>query len=61
MEHSSPVPVGIALIVAIIGIIVLYNMGFVHHSVVRDDGIRKISREALTRAGAIAVPTAKDE
>jgi hypothetical protein len=61
MEHSSPVPIVIALVVAVIGTIVLYNMDFGHHSVVRNDGIRKISREALARAGAVAVPTAKDE
>ena len=57
MEQTSPVPVMVALAVAIIGSIVLYNMDFVHHTVVRNEGILKISREALARAGANATPT----
>jgi hypothetical protein len=61
MEHTSPVPVAVALFVAIVGSIVIYNMDFVHHTAVRNDGILKISREALARAGAIATPTAKDQ
>jgi hypothetical protein len=36
-------------------------MDFVHHTTVRNDGILKISREALARAGANATPTAKDQ
>jgi hypothetical protein len=36
-------------------------MDFVHHTAVRNDGILKVSREALARAGAIATPTAKDQ
>ncbi len=60
MEHSSPVPVVVALVTAILGSIVLYNMDFVHRTAVRNDGILKISREALARAGAIATPTPPD-
>ena len=56
MEHKSPVPVVLALVVAAIGSIVLYNMDF-HHTAVRNDGILKISREALARVGANATPT----
>jgi GTPase len=51
------VPPIVALIVAVVGSIVLYNMDFAHHVVVADDGIQKISREALTRAQATATPT----
>jgi hypothetical protein len=53
----SPVPPIVALVIAIVGSIVLYNMDFAHHAVVADDGIQKISREALTRAQATATPT----
>ena len=60
MEHTSPVPVVVALVVAIIGSIVLYNMDFVHPTVVRNDGILTLSREALARAGANATPTPRD-
>jgi hypothetical protein len=60
MEHTSLVPVVTALTVALVGSIVLYNMDFVHHTGVRNDGILKISREALARAGAIATPTPPD-
>jgi hypothetical protein len=60
MEHTSLVPVVTALTVALVGSIVLYNMDFVHHTAVRNDGILKISREALARAGAIATPTPPD-
>jgi hypothetical protein len=52
----SPVPPIVALIVAIVGSIVLFSMDF-DHAAVRDDGIQKISREALTRAQATATPT----
>ena len=61
MEHTSPIPVVVALLVAIVGSIVIYNMDFVHHTAVRNDGILKISREAPARAGANATPTAKDQ
>jgi hypothetical protein len=60
MDRTSTVPVVVALIVAFVGSAVLYNMDFVHHTVVRNNGIRKISREALARAGAIATPTPQD-
>ena len=61
MEHTSPVPVMVALIVAIVGSVILYRMDFVRGHSVRNDGINKISREALARAGAIATPTLRDE
>jgi hypothetical protein len=61
MEHTSPLPVTIALTVAILGSVVLYRMDFVHAHSVRNDGINKISREALARAGAIATPTQPNE
>jgi len=32
-------------------------MDFAHHAVIADDGIQKISREALTRAQATVTPT----
>ncbi len=60
MEHTSSRPIAIALIVAILGSIVLYNMDFVHHSMVRNNGIREVSREALARAGAVATQTPPD-
>jgi hypothetical protein len=61
MQGSSPAPIIVALMIAIVGSIVLYRMDFVHHNPVRKDGILKISREALTRAGAIATPTPPQE
>jgi hypothetical protein len=61
MEHTSPFPVTIALIVAIIGSIVLVRMDFGPHGAVRNDGLNKISRAALARAGAIATPTLPNE
>ena len=61
MEHTSPIPVSIALIVAIIGSIVLYKMDFIPNHAVRNDGINKISRAALARAGAMATPTLPGE
>jgi hypothetical protein len=60
MEHTSPLPVAIALVIAIMGIIVLYRMDFIH-TAVRNDGIDRISRAALARAGAIAIPTPRSE
>jgi hypothetical protein len=61
MEHTSPVPVTVALIVAITGSIVLYKMDFIHNHAVRNDGINKISRAALARAGATETPTQPNE
>ena len=54
---SSLVPVVVALIVAIGGAVVLLNMDFVPRHAVRNDGLNKISRAALARAGATATPT----
>jgi hypothetical protein len=59
--HTSPLPVMIALVVAIIGSVVLYRMDFVHAHSVRNDGINKITRAALARAGATATPTQPNE
>jgi hypothetical protein len=61
MEHTSPLPVMIALMVAIIGSIVLYRMDFARAHSVRNDGINKITRAALARAGATATPTQPNE
>ena len=44
---SSPVPITVALIVAVIGATVLFRMDFGPRGAVRNDGINKISREAL--------------
>jgi hypothetical protein len=57
MEHTSPLPVTIALLVAIFGLAVLYRMDFVYAHSVRNDGLNKITRAALAKAGAIATPT----
>ena len=61
MANKSLIPVAVALIVAIIGTSVLYGMDFANKTAVRNDGIRKISREVLARAGAIATPTPPNE
>ena len=52
---SSLVPIMVALIVAIVGTAVLWNMDFLN--AVRNDRLNKISRAALARAGATATPT----
>jgi hypothetical protein len=54
---SSVVPVVTALIIAIVDTAVLLNMDFGPRNAVRNDGINKISRAALARAGATATPT----
>jgi hypothetical protein len=54
---SSPLPVVVALIVAVVGTTVLLNMDFGRRNAVRNDGINKISRAALARVGATATPT----
>ncbi len=54
---SSLVPAVVALIVAIVGTAVLLNLDFVPKNAVRNDGLNKISRAALARAGATATPT----
>ena len=58
---TSPVPIVMALIIAAIGAAVLFRMDFGPRHAVRNDGILKISREALARAGAIATPTQPNE
>ncbi len=60
MVNKSLIPVTVALIIAIIGSCVLFGMDF-SKTAVRNDGIRKISRAALLRAGAIATPTPPNE
>jgi hypothetical protein len=54
---SSLVPIVVALIVAVIGAAVLFHMDLVPRGAVRNDGINKISRAALARAGATETPT----
>ena len=54
---SSRVPVAVALTVAVVGVVVLFNMDFGHRTAVRNDGINKISRAALAKAGATETPT----
>jgi hypothetical protein len=54
---SSPVPVVIALIVAVIGMAVLFGMDFGLRRTVRNDGINQSTRAALARAGATEMPT----
>jgi hypothetical protein len=61
MEHTSPIPVSIALIVAIIGSIVLYKMDAIPNHALRNDGINKISLAALAKAGATEGPTEPNE
>jgi hypothetical protein len=58
--NKSLIPVIVALTIAIVGSSVLFGMDF-SKTAVRNDGIRKISREALARAGAIATPTPPNE
>jgi hypothetical protein len=60
VANKSLVPVTVALIIAIVGSFVLFGMDF-SRTKVRNDGIRKISREALAKAGAIATPTPPNE
>ena len=54
---SSPLPVVLALIVGVVGMGVLMNIDFGRRNAVRNNGINKISRAALARAGATATPT----
>jgi hypothetical protein len=58
--NKSLIPVMMALIIAIVGSSVLLGMDF-SRTAVRNNGIRKISREALARAGAVATPTPPNE
>ena len=58
MQPGSPrEAVVVALIVAIVGTAVLVKMDLGPRNAVRNDGINKISRAALARAGATATPT----
>jgi hypothetical protein len=50
------VPVGIALIIAIVGTAILVKMDL-PNGAVRNDGLNKISRAAISKAGAVATPT----
>ena len=54
---SSLAAVVTALIIAVVGTAVLLNMDFGPRHAVRNDGLNKISRAALARAGATATPT----
>jgi hypothetical protein len=58
---SSPVPIVLVLIVALIGATVLFRMDFDPHGAVRNDDINKISRAALARVGATETPTQPNE
>jgi hypothetical protein len=58
---TSPVPIVVALIVAVIGAAFLFLMDFSPLGADRNDGINKISRAALTRAGATETPTQPNE
>jgi hypothetical protein len=60
VANKHLIPVTVALTVAIIGSSVLFGMDF-SKTAVRNDGILKISRAALLRAGAVATPTAPNE
>ena len=60
MAHTSPVPVMVALIVAS-GSIVLSKMDVIPTHAVRHDGINKISRAALAKAGATETPRPRSE
>lgn len=60
-ENRSLVPVTLALIVAVVGTAVLWNMDFGRKIAVRNDGMNKISRAALARAGATEMPTLPNE
>jgi hypothetical protein len=64
MQPGSPaVPVIIALIVAIVGTAILLNMdfGLGFRPAVRNDGLNKISRNAISKAGAMATPTVQED
>ena len=59
--NKSLIPVIVAMTIAIVGSSVMYEMDFASKTAVRNNGIRKVSREALARAGAIAMPTPPNE
>jgi hypothetical protein len=54
---SSPVPVVVAMIVAVIGMAILFGMDFGLRRTVRNEGINQITRSALARTGATEMPT----
>jgi hypothetical protein len=56
-RSSSPVPVVIALIVAVIGMTVLFGMDFGLRRPVHNEDINQTTRAALARAGATEMPT----
>jgi Flp pilus assembly protein CpaB len=56
-QSSSPVPVVVALIVAVIGVAVLFGMDFGLRHPVPNVGIDQTTRAALARAGAAEMPT----
>jgi hypothetical protein len=57
---NSATPVIIALIVAIVGTAILWNMDFGPGTTIRNDGLNKISRALIANAGATAAPTLQE-
>ena len=57
---KSATPLIIALIVAIVGTAILWNMDFGPSTAVRNDGLNKISRAVIANAGATAAPTVQE-
>ena len=57
---KSAAPVIIALIVAIVGTAILWNMDYGPSTAVRNDGLNKISRTVIANAGATAAPTVQE-
>jgi hypothetical protein len=51
------VPVVVAMIVAVIGMAILFGMDFGLRRTVRNEGINQITRSALARTGATEMPT----
>jgi hypothetical protein len=54
---SSPVPVVVAMIVAVVGLAVLSGMNFGLRRTVCNESIGQITRAAVARAGATEMPT----
>jgi hypothetical protein len=57
---NSATPVIIALIVAIVGTAILWNMDFGPSTAVGNDGLNKISLAVIANAGATAAPTVRE-
>jgi hypothetical protein len=57
---NTATPVIIALIVAIVGTAILWNMDFGSSIAVRNDSTNKISRAVIANAGATAAPTVQE-